>query len=168
MLPWVNWNQVWSVQSYQTESLVEPKDPGGHLSKEIFSDLEEKYGYDMAKVTLMSTCRWIDVIDQRFSTIVRSTDLFSLELSNKKVRIANTTIAVWCEWIKTVPNFLSDWQKVYFLLCCRILGTVYVCHEMRKVENRCSRSSLEDVPSHFCDSLTFQDHKGILSWGWNL
>ena len=36
--------------------------------------------------------------------------------------------------------FLSDWQKVHFLVCHRIL-VVYVCHEMRRVESPCPRPS---------------------------
>ena len=53
---------------------------------------------------------------------VRDTDLFSLRLPNKKLTIASKAIAIWCEWIKIIlVYFLSDWQKVYFLMCCRIL-----------------------------------------------
>ena len=53
--------------------------------------------------------------------LVRGTDLFSLRLSNKNMTTANTTIAIWCEWIKIIPILLSDWQKNFFLECCRIL-----------------------------------------------
>ena len=38
--------------------------------------------------------------------LVRSTDLFSLTLSNTKMTIANTTAAVCCEWIKIMPIFV--------------------------------------------------------------
>ena len=34
---------------------------------------------------------------------------------------AKTTIAVQCEWIKIIPIFLSDWQKIYFLVWHKIL-----------------------------------------------
>lgn len=36
------------------------------------------------------------------------------------------------------------------------------------IANRCDKSSLEDIPSCFYDSLTFRNLKGILSWGQNL
>ena len=55
--------------------------------------------------------------------LVRGTDLFSLRLSNEKMTTANTTTTVLCEWINIIPMFLSDQQKVYFLVCCRILVT---------------------------------------------
>ena len=49
--------------------------------------------------------------------LVRGTNLFSLRLSNNKMTTANTTIAVWCEWIKSIPIFLSDWQKYNIFTC---------------------------------------------------
>ena len=33
----------------------------------------------------------------------------------------NSTGAVWCEGIKIILFFLSNWQKVYFVVCHRIL-----------------------------------------------
>ena len=54
--------------------------------------------------------------------LVRVSELFFLKLSKKKQKTtANATMEVWCEWVKMVPNFLSDGQKIYFLVCHRIL-----------------------------------------------
>ena len=39
---------------------------------------------------------------------------------------------------KNYTYFFVKWHKIYFLVCCRIL-IIYVCHEMKKVENRWSR-----------------------------
>lgn len=36
------------------------------------------------------------------------------------------------------------------------------------IANRCDKSSLEDIPSCFYDSLTFWNLKGVLSWDQNL
>ena len=44
----------------------------------------------------------------------------SLRLSNEKMTTANT-IAIRCQWVKIIPVFLSDRQKIYFLVCHRIL-----------------------------------------------
>ena len=30
------------------------------------------------------------------------------------------TIAIWCEWMKSMPTFLSDQQKLYFLVFHKI------------------------------------------------
>ena len=50
--------------------------------------------------------------------LVRGTDLFSLILSNKKkMTTGNTTIAVWCEWIK-ITFFCQISKNIFF---CRIL-----------------------------------------------
>ena len=57
-----------------------------------------------------------------------------LSPGTQKMTAVNTAIAFRCEWIKIVPIFLSDWQKLYFLVCHRIL-VVYVFHEIKKVEN---------------------------------
>ena len=43
----------------------------------------------------------------------------SLRCQVKKLTTANT-IAMWCEWIKVIPIFLSAQQKICFLVCCRI------------------------------------------------
>ena len=52
--------------------------------------------------------------------LVRGTDLFTLRLSNIKMTTANTTIAVWCEWIKIILIFSQ--QKIHFLVCRKILS----------------------------------------------
>ena len=46
--------------------------------------------------------------------VVRDTDLISFRLSNKKMTTANTITDIWCEWIKIIPMFLSDWQSTFF------------------------------------------------------
>ena len=51
--------------------------------------------------------------------LASSTDLFSLRLSNNKS--IKVTISVRGEWIKTIPMLLSDHEKIYFLVCHRIL-----------------------------------------------
>ena len=48
---------------------------------------------------------------------------------------ANTTVAIWCEWIGIIPILLSDQQKIHFLVCCRIFVISLWVHEMQKVEN---------------------------------
>ena len=67
-------------------------------------------------------------VEQRFSTgvpqeflehaipgyLVRVTVLFFLRWSNKKMTTANTTIAVWCEWIKIIPVFYQIGKKYNF------------------------------------------------------
>ena len=54
------------------------------------------------------------------SRLLTDTDLFPLKWSNKKMTTANTTIAIWCEYIKIIPIFLSDWQKIHnFMVCHR-------------------------------------------------
>ena len=53
--------------------------------------------------------------------LVRGPDLFSLRLSNLKMATANRAITICCELIKTIPVFRSDWQKIVFLVCCRIV-----------------------------------------------
>ena len=72
--------------------------------------------------------------DQRFSTgvlqeflkhsmpdySVKGPDLFFFRVSNKKMTTANT-VAIWYERIKVIPIFLPDRQKIYFLVCYRIL-----------------------------------------------
>ena len=48
--------------------------------------------------------------------VVRDTDLFSLRLSNKKkMTMANTTITIWWECIKTISISLS--AKKFFFWC---------------------------------------------------
>ena len=44
---------------------------------------------------------------------------------------ANTTIAIWCEWIKIIPIFWSDQQKMYFLVGHRFL-VINLCPMRRK------------------------------------
>ena len=50
---------------------------------------------------------------------------------------ANTTVAVQYEWVKIIPIFLSNQQKIYFLVCRRIsvISFMCTCHEKKKVEN---------------------------------
>ena len=36
--------------------------------------------------------------------LVRGTDLFSLRLSNRRMTIPNTTVAVWCQWVGSEKN----------------------------------------------------------------
>ena len=43
--------------------------------------------------------------------LVRHTDLFPLKFKTKKNEKTNTTIAIFCEWIKITTNSLSDQQK---------------------------------------------------------
>ena len=53
--------------------------------------------------------------------IVRSTDLFSIKLSNlKKMTRPNTSVAVLCDWIKIIPIFVRS-VKNTLLECHRIL-----------------------------------------------
>ena len=47
---------------------------------------------------------------------VRGTDLFSLKLSNKKMRKANTIVALQCEWIK-IYLFFHQISKKYSFWC---------------------------------------------------
>ena len=52
--------------------------------------------------------------------LVRDMDLFSIILSNKRMTLANTTIAIQCEWIKIIPVFFVRSAKNIFW-CHRIL-----------------------------------------------
>ena len=64
----------------------------------------------------------------------QGTDLFSLRLSNKKMTIANTTIAVWCECIKIISMFLWLAKNVFLGVPQNFRN--YECLEMRRVESQ--------------------------------
>ena len=71
--------------------------------------------------------------------LVKGTDIFFLWLSNKKMTTTNTTIAVWCEWIKIIPIFLSDCQKYNMFLVCHRISVISLCVPWdEKVENHWS------------------------------
>ena len=46
--------------------------------------------------------------------LVRDTDVFFLWLSRKNMTTANTTIAVWCEWIKIIFLFVRSAKSTIF------------------------------------------------------
>ena len=59
--------------------------------------------------------------------LLRSTDLFSFRLSNENMATASTAMAIWCERIKVIyAFFLSDGQKIYFLVSHRI-SVIHLC-----------------------------------------
>ena len=68
--------------------------------------------------------------------LVRSTDLFSLRLSNKKLTTANITIAIQCEWIKIIPIFSVRLAKIYFWGVPQNFSNYFICamrHKMLKI-----------------------------------
>ena len=74
--------------------------------------------------------------------LVRGMDLFSLTLSNKKVTAANTTTAISVNESKLYLLLLSNRQKIYFLVCCRVLVISLCVPEMKKVENHWPKSHM--------------------------
>ena len=108
--------------------------------------------------------------------LVRGTDLFSLRLSNKKMTIANTTIAVHCKWIKIIPIipiFVRS-AKSYFLQCHRILVISLCVPWDEKVENQWHRGiefePKDNMKSHalYASSIHNLSCKGIFFFSFYL
>ena len=91
--------------------------------------------------------------------LVRSTDLFALRLSNKKLTTANITIAIQCEQIKIKPIFVRSAKNIihFFHYATEFWSLVYGCHEMQRVKTadlvergqdaaKCTRVSAQDSP----------------------
>ena len=90
--------------------------------------------------------------------LVRGTDLFFLRLSNKKMTTANTTVVILCEWMKIILIFLSDQQKIYFLVHCRIL-VISLC------AMRWKRLKIAAVRGYFVVCTGFRDlHCVEVTW----
>ena len=53
--------------------------------------------------------------------LVRDTGHFPLRLWDLKIIITNTTVAMWCEWIKIIPIICQIGKIIYFLVCYRTL-----------------------------------------------
>ena len=66
-------------------------------------------------------CLWSPWFTRCATAIFKTCNTWPLSLrwQVKKLTTANT-IAMWCEWIKVIPIFLSAQQKICFLVCCRI------------------------------------------------
>ena len=70
--------------------------------------------------------------------LVKGTDLFSLRWSNKKKNDSsqhNNSYLVWTSQIIPIIFVRSSKNRIYFLVCHRILVISLVYHEMRKFEN---------------------------------
>ena len=79
--------------------------------------------------------------------LVRRTDLFSLRLSNKKNDNSqhNKSRPLWLN--QNYTHFLSDWQKIYFLVVHENLNSIPI--HLNSIENCCIKpfknNTLEEV-----------------------
>ena len=83
---------------------------------------------------------------------------FPSDCQIKKMTIANT-IAIQCEWIKIITLFFDQISKKYMFWCTvEFQYLVYVCHEMKKVEDHCTNMWQSSILGHkagvFIFSLT--------------